>query len=91
MKVMESDKKVFVFWKTVRKLQNKPSAMPVSLKLNDFVISDKTAMADTFNSHFIKSVFVFENTLSKGPTTLQPTAHSPHTVSPFSLLQRGRF
>ena len=74
------------FWKTVRKLENKPSTRPLSLKVDDLIVTDKNSMADIFNQHFIKSGFVFESlnpsSISKTPEPLSPTPQPSVTTSP---------
>ncbi|CAB1336960.1 unnamed protein product, partial [Coregonus sp. 'balchen'] len=43
------------FWKTVKDLENKPSSsqLPMSLNVDDVVVTDKEHMAELFNHHFI--------------------------------------
>ncbi|CAB1343099.1 unnamed protein product, partial [Coregonus sp. 'balchen'] len=43
------------FWKTVKDLENKPSSsqLPMSLNVDDVVVTDKEHMAELFNHHLI--------------------------------------
>ncbi|CAB1331549.1 unnamed protein product [Coregonus sp. 'balchen'] len=43
------------FWKMVKDLENKPSSsqLPMSLNVDDVVVTDKECMAELFNHHFI--------------------------------------
>ncbi|CAB1312109.1 unnamed protein product, partial [Coregonus sp. 'balchen'] len=43
------------FWTTVKDLENKPSSsqLPMSLNVDDVVVTDKQHMAELFNHHFI--------------------------------------
>ena len=67
------------FWKTVRKLENKPSSLPLSLKVDGLVIADKAAMADTFNSHFVNSGVTHDTPIAP---TASPSAASNPSWSP---------
>ena len=51
------------FWKMVKDLVNKPSSsqLPMSLNVDDVVITDNKHMAELFNHHFIKSGFLFDS------------------------------
>ena len=44
-------------WKMAKDLENCPSSsqLPMSLKVDDVVVTDKKHMAELFNHHFIKS------------------------------------
>ena len=50
------------FWTTVKDRENKPSSsqLPMSINVDDVVITDKERMAELFNHHFIKSGFLFD-------------------------------
>ena len=59
------------FWKTVKDLENKPSSsqLPMSLNVDDVVVTDKKHMAELFNHHFIKSGFLFDSAMPPCPPT----------------------
>ncbi|CAB1342814.1 unnamed protein product [Coregonus sp. 'balchen'] len=59
-------------WKTVKDLENKPSSsqLPMSLNVDDEVVTDKEHMAELFNHHFIKSGFLFDSAMPHCPSNI---------------------
>ena len=63
------------FWKKVKDLENKPySQLPMSLKVDDVVVTNKERMAKLFNHHFIKSGFLSDSAITR---CLSNTSSSP--------------
>lgn len=54
----------------------KPRSLPLSLRVDDIVVTNKNSMAEAFNHHFINSGFVSEslNSIATAPATLVPAA-----------------
>jgi hypothetical protein len=61
-----------IFWKMVKDLENKPSStqLPMSLNVDDVVVTDKEHMAEHFNRHFIKSGFLFYAAMPPCPSNI---------------------
>ena len=78
------------FWKWLN-LEKKPSSsqLPMSLNVDDVVVTDKKHMAELFNHHFIKSGFLFDSAMPPclSNISLSPThsnATSPEASPSFS-------
>ena len=61
-----------MFWKTVKDLENKPSSsqLPMSINVDDVVVTDRKHMAELFNHHLIKSGFLFDSDMPPRPSNL---------------------
>ena len=75
------------FWKTVRELENKPAThLPLTLNVDNLIVSNKAQMVDIFNQHFIKSGFTFESANPPYPagssSPSSPPLHSPVAFHP---------
>ena len=64
------------FWKMVHDLENEASSsqLPMSLKVDDMVVTDKKHMAELFNHHFTKSGFLYDSAM---PPCLSDISSSP--------------
>jgi hypothetical protein len=60
------------FWEMVKELENKPSSsqLPMSLNVDDVVVTDKKHMAELFNHHFIKTGFLFDSAMPPCPSNI---------------------
>jgi hypothetical protein len=60
------------FRKTVKDLENKPSfsQLPMSINVDDVVVSEKEPMAELFNHHFIQSRFLFDPAMPPYPSNI---------------------
>ncbi|CAB1345036.1 unnamed protein product, partial [Coregonus sp. 'balchen'] len=80
------------FWKTVKDLENKLSSsqLPMSLNVDDVVVTDKELMAELYNHHFIKTGFLFYSSMPHCPSNISSsptpskatTLDAPPTFSP---------
>ena len=72
------------FWKKVKYLGNKPSSsqLPMSLKVDDVVVTDKKHMAELFNHHFIKSGFLFDSAMPHCPSNISSSPTPSNATSP---------
>ena len=67
-------------------LENKPSSsqLPMSLKVDDVVVTDKKHMAELFNHHFIKSGFLFDSTIPSCPSNISSSPTPSNATSPYA-------
>jgi hypothetical protein len=56
----------------VKNLENKPSSsqLPMSLKVDDVIVTDKKHMDELFNHQFIKSGFLFDSAMPPCPSNI---------------------
>jgi hypothetical protein len=76
------------FWKTVKVLENKSSSsqLPMSLNVDDVVVTDKKNMAKLFNHRFIKLGFLFDSAMPPCPSNISssptPSNATIHDATP---------
>ncbi|CAB1315477.1 unnamed protein product, partial [Coregonus sp. 'balchen'] len=72
------------FWKTIKDLEDKPSSsqLPMSLNVDDVVVTDKEHMAELFNHYFIKSGFLFDSAMPPCPSNISSSPSPSNVTSP---------
>ena len=72
------------FWKRVKDLENKPSSfqLPMSLNVDNVVVTDKEHMAELFNHHFIKSGFLFDSAMPPCPSNISSSPTTSNATVP---------
>ena len=72
------------FWKTVKDLENKHFSLqlPMSLNVDDVVVTDKKHMAELFNHHFIKSGFLFDSAMPPCPSNISSSSTPSNATIP---------
>ena len=69
-------------------LENKPSSsqLPMSINVDDVVVSEKEHIAELFNHHFIRSGFLFDSGMPPSPSNISssptPSNASSHDAPP---------
>ena len=68
----------------VEDLENKPSSsqLPMSLKVDDVVVTGKKHMAELFSQHFIESGFLFDSAMPPCPSNISSSPSPSNATTP---------